>query len=627
MLPEFLPVLHTARDTLSTRFYQPCLEWATHYDRGVGFFTSAWIRENAVGMAHFASKGGHARWLISPMITAEDFEAIQRGQEGPDNIALLRALTNNLDEVVAFLEEDTRDAIAWMIYDAIIEIRFAVPAEHLEGGDFHPKFGIFSDEQGNSLAFVGSVNDSHKGTINFETITTFATWRGMGEYVSEHLRLFEDLWGNRLPSVKIYDLPEAIRAKILQLRSPERPYSRATKVVAASQLWPHQVSAAEAFLLSGSGVLEMATGTGKTRTALAIVRTLTSRGEVDRVIVSADGTDLLQQWYNTIQRETTLVPLRCFDRYNDVSEFRLHSRGACLVVSRDFLARYFNQIAHGHERTLAIFDEVHGLGSPNLVRHLSGRIRDFRFRLGLSATPEREYDQDGNEFIKAEVGSVLFQYGIEDAIKDGVLCEFDYVPLEFQFDDEDQQKRRPLVAALQALSTRQRKGENVADQIADVRRRIGLVRKLSKAKLPVFDNYLRTYSNVLHRAIIFVETVEYGQELEAIIMKYNFQYHTYFGDDARSRLLEFADGRLNCLLTCKRIAEGIDIRSTDNVILLTADAGKLQTIQRMGRCLRVDPANPKKRARVVDFVELSQEADQDRLAWLQGLALTRRRDR
>lgn len=620
-LPDLPIFMDTAIYNLARDLYDPCLQWATSYDRGVGYFTSAWLRENSVGLSYFATNGGIARWLISPILDPADLDAMERGYSESENV-LTAALLHDLAEIQTFLEEDTLNALAWLIADDILNIRVAVPTQHLNGGDFHPKFGIFRDSEGNSLAFTGSVNDSHKGTLNYEVISIFSTWKQTGEYVEVHAKRFEDLWDRKVPSVKVHDLPMAVRDGIIQLRSKMRPYTRKTNIVDGKNLWPHQASAVTKFLKAGHGVLEMATGTGKTRTALSVIKTLLAEGKIDRVIVSVDGTDLLDQWDRELLRNTNLTVSRQYGGNNDLPRFQIHGYGQALIISRDFLARHIHHFPNeSFSKTLAIFDEVHGMGSPLMVKNLSGIISQFGFRLGLSATPEREFDEIGTKFIEDEIGPVIFQFGIDKAIRTGILSEFDYVPLEFRFTQEDEDKRRPLVRALLAATN----SEHATDlDIEDIQRRLSAIRKLSVAKLPVFESYLARHPETLNRTIIFVETMEYGRLVQDVILRFTDNYHTYFGEDAKDNLVRFASGDLDCLITSRRISEGIDIRSVNNVVLFTADHARLQTIQRIGRCLRTDPGNPDKRARVIDFVESNQETDRNRKAWLTELSSVKR---
>ncbi|MGO7163683.1 helicase-related protein [Rhizobium johnstonii] len=118
----------------------------------------------------------------------------------------------------------------------------------------------------------------------------------------------------------------------------------------------------------------------------------------------------------------------------------------------------------------------------------------------------------------------------------------------------------------------------------------------------------------------------------ASIHRRTHRYRTYYADDDRDHLIAFARGDIDCLITCHRISQGIDIRSLNTVILFASARAKLETIQRIGRCLRIDPAKPDKRALVVDFVRPEAEtdavpnADQERCAWLSELAKVRKGD-
>ena len=157
---------------------------------------------------------------------------------------------------------------------------------------------------------------------------------------------------------------------------------------------------------------------------------------------------------------------------------------------------------------------------------------------------------------------------------------------------------------------------------------IARVYKTSRAKLPVFDDFIRENQQLLERCIVFVETQEYGYEVLESIHKYRLDFHTYFSGEDSETLKRFARGELECLITCHRVSEGIDIRSLNSVILFSSARARLETIQRMGRCLRTDPDKPEKVANIVDFIRQSdqdgkQTADEERAEWLSGLSHVR----
>lgn len=140
-----------------------------------------------------------------------------------------------------------------MLYDGIIDMRFAIPCEKLEEGDFHDKFGIFY--KGNdALSFSGSINDSKHGFQNYESIKVFKTWAGTQEYVDADTARFEKIWNRKDRNLKMFTIPQAVKNKIFELRSPDRPYS----LPAGSSKWVHQDIAVKTFLEKEHGILAMA---------------------------------------------------------------------------------------------------------------------------------------------------------------------------------------------------------------------------------------------------------------------------------------------------------------------------------------------------------------------------------
>lgn len=629
------PHFATSTHKLLDGFYIPALGRSISYDRGVGFFTSNWLKLAATGLAALASNGGKARIIASPMLDRADCAALNQGADALSDPRLRAALERPLEELERDLAHDTLAALAWMVADGLLEFKIAIPTGELDG-DFHDKFGIFHDAASNAVAFHGSPNDSAQAFRNYESISVYYSWvdNREADRVRNEQSRFDVIWGNGDINLRVYELPEAVKRNLIEFtKRSERPYSRMQDAAnnAADPRWQHQRDAAAAFLRARHGILEMATGTGKTRTALNIVDELHARGLIDTVIVAAYGTDLLDQWAKELIRRAPLPVFRAYERHHEAQSFLNDPSGAILLTSRQALAEILPKLrpaAHG--RTLVICDEVHGMGSPALVSSLRGRLQPFAYTLGLSATPEREYDGEGNRFIEEEIGPVIFQFGLKEAIEAGILCEFDYVELPYEFSDED---RANLAQAIRRYHAKVRAGE--APPIEALYQDIARIRKLSKEKLPPFRNYVTDHRDVLQRCLIFAETAEYGYLVQHIIMALHIDFHTYYGDDDRSNLGKFAQGDLDCLVTCHRISEGIDIRSVSNVVLFAAARARLETVQRLGRCLRTDPANPAKRARVVDFIRTEHDdagdptgelsADEERRDWLRDLASTKRR--
>lgn len=625
--PDIPYIINTSEGDVVKEIYEPCLSWAIKYDRGVGYFTSGWLKENAKGMAKFAEKNGKARWIASPILEEKDFDAITKNDVF-NNDMLEKILEINIEEIANELENNTLNALAWLIYDGIIEFKFAIPNNKLSG-DFHDKFGIFYDELENKIAFSGSINDSAKGFTNYESIKTFTTEHEiMEKYVNYEVNRFNKLWSNTDNNLRVYDIPTGLKEKIFKLRKSERPYNFKAASLEESK-WQHQKDAEDIFIDKKSGILAMATGTGKTRTAINIINRLIKENKIKKIIISVAGTDLLDQWCKEIRKNTPLKVYRYYELNKELANFLYDPNFAVLIVSRSsFLIESIKFTKKGlKENSLIVFDEVHGLGAEQFINSLEGKISGFKYRLGLSATPERDYDEAGNLFIEEEVGNVIYEFSIEDAIKKGILCEFDYVPLNYSLTQEDKQRIKKIIAA---FNTKKKLGQSL--NYEEFYRNLANVKKISLGKVPIFEKFIKSNREIFKKCIIFVETKEFGSVIQDIIMNYNKNFHTYYGEDNRNNLNRFSKGELDCLITSKRISEGIDISSVENIILFSADKSKIQTIQRIGRALRLDHKNQHKKARVIDFVESSEEvttntqekADIKRKEWLMELSNIRK---
>lgn len=627
--PKVKPCLDTSEYDLIEELYLPCLKWADRFDRGVGFFTTGWITYNVTGLSDFASRGGKMRLITSPILSNEDTDAIinSEGNNGEGFKRLEAALLDNVRVLEAEMKADIFNAFSWMIYDGIIDLRFAIPCEKLEDGDFHDKFGIFYKGE-DRISFSGSINDSKHGYQNYESIKVFKTWAGTGEYVESEINRFEKIWNSKDKNLKIFTVPTAVKERIFQLRTSNRPYK---KHDSASNRWIHQDMAVEKFIEKEHGILAMATGTGKTVTAIKIMNRLFDESKIRRVVITMYGNDLLDQWSKQMRESFKNKQIHYhYGSHKRMNDFIMHPDEAILLVSRDSnnLTKLLNLLdkAPGNYKddTLFIFDEVHGAGSQSFVENLTGKLSPYKYRLGLSATPEREYDDVGNEFLLNEIGEIVFEFNLEDAIKKGILCEFNYIPLPYELTEAEKHKKKKIIAAFNA---KKESGEPYDEK--GMFTQLSLVNKTAINKIEEFEVLILKRPELLDKCIIFVQTMEYGKQLQEVLIKYTDKYHTYYADDEKINLENFAEGKINCLLTCKKVSEGIDISSVTNIFIFASDRSKLVTTQRIGRALRLDKNNPEKKANVIDFIledigENDNNADQERKEWLTKLSETRR---
>lgn len=632
----------TAEDDLIADFYTPSLRVANEYKRAVGYFTSSWFAEAAAGMASLANRGGSAKWIISPKLAADDWDAIKQGSAAKRDPELYAQMEGLVEDLENDLEADVQNTLAWLIADGLLEIKVAVTAGSMSG-DFHDKWGVLSDEYGDQVAFHGSQNDSRKSLKNYEANSIFTTWRSDREAqrVQEHEQRFDALWNNEKSGVECFSLPDSVSLGIAELRTDSRPYQdpgEETKLT-SSYRWRHQEEAVAEFLEAGSGILEMATGTGKTRTSLKILDRLLREEEIEDVVVATYGNDLLNQWRDTLLEHFTPDEMFLYQYYGGDNELGsyLHSENPQMNILLTSYSNLSEVIASDMSGTLSdallICDEVHNMGADTKQAELGGELDVFPYRLGLSATPFDPYDEERNEFLKEEVGPVVYEFGLESAIQRGILCEFDYTPLTYELSEEDKEKQQEVFQTFTGL-----KSQNPSIPESQLYIMLSRVRKESEEKLPVFGKKLARDASILEKAIIFVESKDYGLKVQKIIFDYIEDFHTYYGEDDESKLDAFSEGELSTLVTSRAISEGIDIQAVKNIILFTAPRSEGTTIQRIGRALRKDPSNPAKKANIVDFVvggdisaddsdetddeddESMTPPDQERYEWLTALS-------
>jgi superfamily II DNA or RNA helicase/HKD family nuclease len=620
---EYLPDYRSGYDNIVEDFFRPSLREATKYWRAVGYFSSSALEAFGAPLGEFIRKGGTIRLVTSVELSPDDLTALSNG------VAKEELCGRRLDEIIdTEFADGVGDGVSRLVRLLEIErleIRIATPKSGT--GIYHEKIGVFIDDK-DFVAFTGSSNESRNAfEHNRECIDVYPAWSSADRAVRKRAH-FEELWDGRDIGVDIYTFPEAARRKLLRVWKEQDSARKRKK--SASNKWRHQDEAREIFLRSERGVLNMATGTGKTRTALNILKTLFGRDLIDTAIIGTDGTDLLNQWFGELlttrkEIDRNVRIFRHYSSHKESHEFDLGPKNAILLCSREPVAAALRKLSttQGH-RTLLIYDEVHGLGSPGNRARLSGLSDPIRYRLGLSATPDREYDAEGNAFIEQHIGPLLMTFGLKEAIERGILAPFDYYPLSFHLTDEDRER-------LKSIYSRRKAREAAGDPMSDTEMWIEIARvyKTSPAKLPVFATFIAQQQNLLKRCIVFVETMEYGEAVLDIIHKYRTDFHTYFSGEQGETLKRFAYGELECLITCHRLSEGIDIRSLSAVILFSSERARLETIQRIGRCLRSDPDDPDKKANIVDFIRERNEGDtepntdEERRDWLRELSRVR----
>lgn len=606
--------LDTSSSDLTEDFFVPTLSAACRYDRGVGFFSSGWIRITSKGLIAFAANGGKARWVTSPILSEEDWEALRIGDEAKYDPVLRASLQRNISDLERALEKDSLSALAWMVADGILSFKLALPRNKLEQGEFHDKFGIFTDINGSQVSFNGSYNDSIQGTRNYESIKIFRRWDpAFEELVADDVERFERLWNNQDGNVRVFDLPEAAKEQILKLRKFDRPYSKpqwmaqdgnriryspAKPVLPDNlKLRDYQTEAVDAwFEYKCRGFLEMATGSGKTITSLAASVRLFEQEKRLAVILAVPYQHLVDQW-NKEARAFGYRPVLAYrskrqwlNKLNtEVMDYNAGYRQFISVITthQTFISPEFQEtIGRFDGPALLIADEAHHLGAEQSQQNYPNHIL---FRLALSATPDRWFDEEGTYSLRDYFGETVFSFPLEKAI--GVcLTPYYYYPHLVSLTDEELEQYEDITVKIARLMGREDESGQNALKMMLIRRAQLLNR--AQNKLVVLSDLIDQQSDIKHTLFycapgqIDEALPVLGLEKGLIVQRFTAEEDT---KDRRQRLEDFERGLLQGLVAMKCLDEGVDVPSTKTAYLLASSSNPREFIQRRGRILRQAP--------------------------------------
>ena len=427
------------------------LRGASAYDRAVGFYASSALKTLAPDIKAFFAGGGQMRLVCSPRLDGRDLEMLSRAVYQRQEV---RSWWPGLDE--AFASEKWPGVLAYLIATDRIRVRIALLASGDSSRMYHEKIGVFRDEEGRLVAISGSANESAGGlSENFERVDVFASWTSDTDKRRAWRveQQFRDTWSNKTDGLEVVELAHAFQRNLLSVNSggdsPEATpnpadapkgitrYPEALIAPADLVLRPHQTAAIQAWAdAGGKGILEMATGSGKTLTALSIAAKVSDRiGFGFALVIVAPLVHLVDQWIG-IAKSFGLAPVRCADSSAkwiaefDTAAAALNSGGRpvlSVVTTGDTLCseKFQSILRRIRKPLLLIADEVHNYGTTERLRALPARAE---LRLGLSATPVRWRDEEGTKELENYFGPAVYKYSLGNAISDGILTSYRYFP-------------------------------------------------------------------------------------------------------------------------------------------------------------------------------------------------------
>ena len=665
------------------KFFNDCLENSKEFDLQLGYFSSATISILADGFASFISNGGRMRLVINHIVSEEDKDAISKGLHGGVincfDLTDFETLRQTFDEY----QQQFFECLAFLIYNKRIDIRIIKPRN--KKGIAHTKSGQFRDGD-STTSFTGSANFTISGLFNNLEEIKIDRSDSIDKMVQNRIasqreefdsimkgkkRNIEYLSPDNLISAiqsnfgdkdidELLDVEKKLR-KIKEERAIRERMQSGDVVCEVYDITPcfpypqgpreYQKNAFENWKNNNQkGMFAMATGTGKTITSLNCLFEIFQRKGYYKAIILVPTITLVNQWEQECRKfkfsNITKVYSKNLTWRDEVERILFNERYKAdeepevsyIIIST--YASYSREKVFGtlnrfdKKRLLLIADECHNMGSGSLVK----RLNDIPYlrRIGLSATPERQFDDVGNKKLRRFFGSeekYTYEYSMEEAIQKGVLCKYMYYPHLVRLTPKE-------MDAYVELSNRIAKYFNfdkgLFDDIDDKLKMLLLARKRIVHKA---ENKLEAFKSIIEKryqsrgnlkyTLVYVpegnmpdyigsnddfdksEDISDDNDAEHLINQYTqavkeVDDHVTVrkfvsGQKDRDEILfDFADGRLQVLTSMKCLDEGVDVPRSELAIFCSSTGNPRQFIQRRGRVLRTHP--DKKMAELHDLV-------------------------
>ena len=632
---------------LLKNIYIPALAESSLYQRGVAFFSIALFLRMMDSIVEFIENGGVIHLVTSVELDEDTVQSFARGyllSEADVERRLLESIEGyKVATVNSCLEDEVKlDIVANMIASRHLVLKVA----YVPSGLYHEKIGLFSDAAGNSISFIGSANATINAYLNnFETINIFTSW-DTPLMVDEHKKHFARLWNNDITGINVVTFPEAIEKHFLKKfkKSPDLSrslkrlselHNEPTKIVSTTEvdeLRDYQKEAIRMFVDNGfRAFYEMATGTGKTFTAIKSIERMMETHNALNVVILVPLRDLQRQWECAIKSSFSLPHVIYKfggSGHSSPVDFNLSVAGGmsgvdkfaaiAICVYDTFFTHAVDEFSPVKGKMLLIVDEAHNLTIGQL-----SRLRGFTpYRLGLSATPERFNQEETRAVLKyfLKDGCNSFKFDLKDAIEQGFLSPYEYFPIPVSLTEEElenYQKYTSSIGAMQAIYSENPTQEN-RRKLDDLKMARSRIVKKAMNKLDVLESLVDSPDYDFSNSVVFCGPgcVDRGGhlgmqkiiDLVTLILS-NGRRRRYFPakytsgeDDRPARLEDFKEGRTDTLVAIKCFDEGLDVPALDKIYIMASDSSLRQTIQRRGRVLRVSKKTGKEVARIYDFV-------------------------
>ena len=666
-------------------FFSEALCNSSSFDLMLGFFSSSAINVLSYGFASFIYNGGKMRMIINDILSIDDVSAISMATEPGELPYFDLNNLEELSYTLTKRDKHFFECLAWLIRHNRIEVKIARMVNGR--GIAHTKCGTFSDGLNkigfegsvnfslsalihnkeslnvncdwNGPADIGrirSIQQSFDKAFNGEDkdmefieatcLKGYASnleSKGLESLLNDELNLIDELNEANIPqTVKtaIQKTKVRIHQAIEKFRNEEKPNENEPKFPYSTGPRHYQQQAFENWKANRQkGLFAMATGTGKTLTSLnCLLEIYRSKGYYKAIILVPTLT-LVEQWEEECQKfnfkhiirvcsknknwKSELDAIRFQEEYNfSDTEPSYIIIATYASFARESIFKDLTTISGKIlKKLLLIADEAHNMGSSRILDRLGG-IKYVR-RIGLSATPERQFDERANLLLRSFFGCTgseryTYEFSMREAIDKGFLCRYYYYPHLVRLTDEEMSEYMKISLQLAKFFNYD---EEIFPGSGDILMRLLLKRKriIHKAsnKQEIFAHILKEWyqtNGSLKYTLVYVpegcnpdsELADFFDSSEAIpddgysdmlIDQYTSIVQSISptttvkkfisGTNERNQILDdFATGKLEVLTSMKCLDEGVDVPRSELAIFCASTGNPRQFIQRRGRILR-----------------------------------------
>ena len=351
------------------------------------------------------------------------------------------------------------------------------------------------------------------------------------------------------------------------------------------------------------GIAAVVTGAGKTVFAQLCMADAVKHIPSLHFLILVPTQALLDQWYVSLQDDLNLSP-------RDIATYSGEGKPGNPALVNLIVLNTARQIAPRLTRnlpaTMLIVDECHRAGSAENAKALRG---GHAATLGLSATPEREYDDALNNVLIPALGPIIYEYSYAAAREDGVIAPFDLVNVRVPLARHEQEEYDLLSRKIGRLVRSLPASEH---QLKRLLMRRASLSAGAAVRVPVAIKLVQEHPN--SRTLIFHEKIDAAENIRAELHKLGYNvtiYHSKIPDAARrDNLRLFRRGVFDAMVSCRALDEGVNVPETGLAIIASSTATTRQRIQRLGRVLR--PAPGKEKALI--YTLYATDVEEQRLA-------------